>query len=112
MADLPDRITVNPKQCGDRSCIRGMRIQVSDVLDLLAAGQSQSEILSTRVALLREASADRAHRECDPEAAEKAPEGLKDCSPGVSAGHTGRRHKVKVLMMKGVAIHVSPESCR
>lgn len=45
MAALEDRITVNPKQCGGRPCIRGMRIRVSDVLDLLAAGLSQEEIL-------------------------------------------------------------------
>lgn len=44
-ADLLDRITINPNQCGDRPCIRGMRIRVTDVLDLLAAGQSQAEIL-------------------------------------------------------------------
>ena len=37
MAILTDRITVNPKQCGGRPCIRGMRIRVTDVLDLLAA---------------------------------------------------------------------------
>ena len=41
-----DRITFNPKQCGGRPCIRGMRIRVKDVLDLLAAGASDSEILS------------------------------------------------------------------
>jgi uncharacterized protein (DUF433 family) len=46
MADLLDRITINPNQCGGRPCIRGMRIRVSDVLDLLAAGQSQDEILA------------------------------------------------------------------
>lgn len=45
MADLLDRITINPNQCGGRPCIRGMRIRVSDVLDLLAAGQNQDEIL-------------------------------------------------------------------
>jgi uncharacterized protein (DUF433 family) len=45
MADLLDRITINPNQCGGRPCIRGMRIRVSDVLDLLAAGQSQDAIL-------------------------------------------------------------------
>jgi uncharacterized protein (DUF433 family) len=44
-ADLLDRITINPNQCGGRPCIRGMRIRVTDVLDLLAAGQSQAEIL-------------------------------------------------------------------
>jgi len=46
-ADLLDRITINPDQCGGRPCIRGMRIRVSDVLALLAAGQSQEEILET-----------------------------------------------------------------
>jgi len=40
-----DRITFNPKQCGGRPCIRGMRIRVVDVLDLLAAGVSEAEIL-------------------------------------------------------------------
>lgn len=45
MSDLSDRITINPKQCGGRPCIRGMRIRVSDVLDLLAAGLSKEQIL-------------------------------------------------------------------
>jgi uncharacterized protein (DUF433 family) len=40
-----ERITVNPKQCGGRPCIRGMRIRVSDVLDLFAAGLSSEQIL-------------------------------------------------------------------
>ena len=39
------RITINPKQCGGRPCIRGMRIRVTDVLDLLAAGLSYEQIL-------------------------------------------------------------------
>lgn len=42
---LSERITVNPEQCGGRPCIRGMRIRVIDVLDLLAAGSSPAEIL-------------------------------------------------------------------
>ncbi len=42
---MTDRITFNPHQCGGRPCIRGMRIRVKDVLDLLAAGISQAEIL-------------------------------------------------------------------
>lgn len=46
MAELEDRITVNPKQCGGRPCIRGMRIRVTDVLDLLAAGLTREEILA------------------------------------------------------------------
>ncbi|TLD71132.1 DUF433 domain-containing protein [Phragmitibacter flavus] len=40
-----DRITFNANQCGGRPCIRGMRIRVKDVLDLLAAGVSEKEIL-------------------------------------------------------------------
>ncbi len=32
------RITTDPEQCGGRPCIRGMRIRVSDVLELLASG--------------------------------------------------------------------------
>jgi uncharacterized protein (DUF433 family) len=39
------RITVDPEQCGGRPCIRGMRIRVSDVLDLLAAGLTREQIL-------------------------------------------------------------------
>jgi uncharacterized protein (DUF433 family) len=45
MAELLTRITINPKQCGGRPCIRGMRIRVSDVLDLFAAGLSAEQIL-------------------------------------------------------------------
>ncbi len=45
MAELMDRITVDPGQCGGRPCIRGMRIRVSDVLDLLANGISPEEIV-------------------------------------------------------------------
>jgi uncharacterized protein (DUF433 family) len=40
-----NRITVNPNQCGGRPCIRGMRIRVKDILELLAAGVSREEIL-------------------------------------------------------------------
>jgi uncharacterized protein (DUF433 family) len=39
------RITINPEQCGGRPCLRGLRIRVTDVLDLLAAGASREEIL-------------------------------------------------------------------
>ena len=46
-----DRITFNPEQCGGRPCIRGMRIRVTDVLDLLAAGLSFGEILDEMPAL-------------------------------------------------------------
>ena len=40
-----DRITVNSDQCGGKPCIRGMRIRVKDVLDLMASGTSREEIL-------------------------------------------------------------------
>jgi len=48
------RITINPKQCGGRPCIRGMRIRVTDVLDLLAAGLSFEQILDEMPDLERE----------------------------------------------------------
>ena len=41
-----ERITFNPNQCGGRPCIRGMRIRVKDVLDMLAANMSEKEILA------------------------------------------------------------------
>ena len=40
-----ERITHNPNQCGGRPCVRGMRIRVKDVLDLLVAGVPELEIL-------------------------------------------------------------------
>ncbi|KAF0179229.1 MAG: DUF433 domain-containing protein [Hyphomonadaceae bacterium] len=43
--NLLDRITINPAQCGGRPCIRGMRIRVRDVLDMLAGGASAETIL-------------------------------------------------------------------
>ena len=45
MAQLSDRITVNPQQCGGRPCVRGMRMRVSDVLELLADGMTADQIL-------------------------------------------------------------------
>ena len=41
-----DRITVDPAVCGGRPCIRGLRIRVKDVLDILAAGATHEEILA------------------------------------------------------------------
>lgn len=40
------RITVDPQVCGGRPTIRGLRIRVKDVLDLLAAGAERNEILT------------------------------------------------------------------
>lgn len=45
MDNLMSRITINPAQCGGRPCIRGMRIRVTDVLDLLGAGLTREEVL-------------------------------------------------------------------
>ena len=39
------RITTNADQCGGRPCLRGLRVRVTDVLELLAAGASHEEIL-------------------------------------------------------------------
>ncbi len=39
------RITVDPAICGGRPCIRGLRVRVTDVLELLASGASREEIL-------------------------------------------------------------------
>ena len=41
-----DRITVEAGKCGGRPCIRGFRLRVKDVLDLLAAGATEEEVLS------------------------------------------------------------------
>lgn len=41
---LLDRITLEPGKMGGRPCIRGLRIRVVDVLDLLAAGLTPAEI--------------------------------------------------------------------
>jgi uncharacterized protein (DUF433 family) len=40
------RITFNPRQCGGQPCIRGMRIRVADILEMLASGVSQDELLA------------------------------------------------------------------
>jgi uncharacterized protein (DUF433 family) len=45
MATLTDRITVDPAQCGGRPCVRGLRIRVTDVLDLLASGLTPAQVL-------------------------------------------------------------------
>ena len=40
------RITFDPNQCGGRPCLRGQRIRVKDVLDLLVARVPETEILA------------------------------------------------------------------
>jgi uncharacterized protein (DUF433 family) len=52
--NLLSRITIEPGKCGGKPCIRGMRMRVSDILDLLAAGASFEEILRDYAFLERE----------------------------------------------------------
>jgi uncharacterized protein (DUF433 family) len=49
-----NRITVEEGKCGGRPCIRGLRIRVTDVLELLGAGASFEEILADYPFLERE----------------------------------------------------------
>ena len=44
--DQKDRITFDPDQCGGRPCVRGYRLRVTDVLDMLASGASTEETLA------------------------------------------------------------------
>jgi uncharacterized protein (DUF433 family) len=39
------RITVNPDVCGGRPCLRGLRVRVRDVLEMLANGETHESIL-------------------------------------------------------------------
>ena len=41
-----DRITIEPGKRGGKPCIRGMRMTVYDVLEYLASGMTQEEILA------------------------------------------------------------------
>lgn len=41
----PERITFDAEQCGGRPCIRHYRLRVKDVLDMLASGVGEKEIL-------------------------------------------------------------------
>ncbi len=56
MATSPSqsRITVEPGKCGGRPCIRRMRIRVKDVLEMLACGATEDQILSDYPDLERE----------------------------------------------------------
>jgi uncharacterized protein (DUF433 family) len=45
MSDLLSRITSETGKCGGRPCIRGMRIRVADILEMLANGIAADEIL-------------------------------------------------------------------
>ena len=43
--DYRDRITIEPGKRGGKPCIRGLRITVYDVLEYLAGGMSEQEIV-------------------------------------------------------------------
>ena len=45
MSELLQRITIDPDICAGRPTIRGMRIRVQDIMELLASGASREEIL-------------------------------------------------------------------
>jgi uncharacterized protein (DUF433 family) len=45
MATRLDRITTDPQVLGGRPCIRGLRVRVKDILDLLASGATRRQIL-------------------------------------------------------------------
>ncbi len=53
-ASLLDRITIEPGKCGGKPCIRGMRIRVSDILELLGEGVSIEQVLGDFPDLERE----------------------------------------------------------
>jgi uncharacterized protein (DUF433 family) len=52
MNDLLERITSDPKVCGGKPCIRGMRIRVTDILELLAAGITVDQIIKEELPYL------------------------------------------------------------
>jgi uncharacterized protein (DUF433 family) len=54
MADLLNRISIDPAICGGKPCIRGTRIWVSLILDLLATGMSEAELHAEYPALTHE----------------------------------------------------------
>lgn len=51
---LLERITIEPGKCGGRPCIRGSRMRVSDLLELLSHGTTIEEIVADFPALERE----------------------------------------------------------
>jgi uncharacterized protein (DUF433 family) len=53
-AELLKRITIEPDKCGGKPCVRGLRIRVVDILQLLSSGASFEEILTDYPFLERE----------------------------------------------------------
>jgi uncharacterized protein (DUF433 family) len=52
--ELLSRITIEPGKCGGKPCIRGKRMRVTDILDLLGAGASYEEVLKDYAFLERD----------------------------------------------------------
>jgi uncharacterized protein (DUF433 family) len=46
ISDLLKRITVDPGKRSGKPCIRGLRITVSDILEYLASGMTEAEIVA------------------------------------------------------------------
>lgn len=44
--DFLERITVDPEQCGGKPCIRGLRVRLKDVLEMLGSGMTEADILA------------------------------------------------------------------
>lgn len=51
---IAPRVTVEPDKMGGKPCIRGLRIRVTDVLELLASDMTEDEILADYPTLKRE----------------------------------------------------------
>jgi uncharacterized protein (DUF433 family) len=45
MNPLLERITIDPHKAGGRPCVRGLRVRVQDILEMLAAGMTTAELL-------------------------------------------------------------------
>lgn len=54
MANLLDRISIDPAVCGGKPCIRGTRIWVSLILEMLATGMSEAELRAEYPVLMHE----------------------------------------------------------
>jgi uncharacterized protein (DUF433 family) len=54
MNPLLERISINPQVCGGKPCIKGTRIWVSLILDLLATGIGEAELLTEYPGLVHE----------------------------------------------------------
>ncbi len=51
---ISDRIVIDPEVCGGRPIVTGTRIRVVDILEMLAGGASETEVLADFPALARE----------------------------------------------------------